>query len=116
MSISFLLWLLAAAVLAAIWVHHANLSRKAVFLARQYVQHQGLQFLDQSAVLCRLGVTNKGDGHKIRRTYRFEFSARGDRRYNGWITLTGGRLSEVELEPFPEPVAPEPLVRDPTIH
>jgi len=117
MSISFLFWLLGVAALLVAWIHHTDLSRRAVTLARQHVQQQGLQFLDQSAVLCRIGIsTRQPFGICLKRTYRFEFSARGDRRYNGWLTLAGHRLAQVELEPFPEPSQSEPLSHDPTIH
>jgi len=117
MSISILFWLLAIAALVALWAHHANLSRHAVALARQHLHSQGLQFLDQSAVLCRIRpMRDPRQGFCLQRTYRFEFSSRGDRRYNGWISLRGQRLAGIKLEPFHEPEQPEPLNRPPTIH
>lgn len=117
MSTSMLLFFFAVATLAAAWAHHANLSRHAAALARQHLHRQDLQFLDQSAVLCRLRLVR--DGH-LRwcwlRRYRFEFSSLGDRRYLGWITFKGRQLIGIELQPFREPTTPEPLPRDPTIH
>jgi hypothetical protein len=102
-SIEFLCWLIGAAALVALWLRHADLSRQAVALARNHVAREGLQFLDQSAVLCRLRL-GRGDGGGLHlvRTFRFEFSARGDRRYYGWITLAGSELRHIELQPFRE--------------
>jgi hypothetical protein len=117
MSISFLFLFLAVAALAAAWAHHANLSRHAVALARQHLHNQDLQFLDQSAVLCRLRpVRDRRHGLCWQRRYQFEFSSQGDRRYQGWITLNGRWLAGIELQPFRETPSAEPLPRDPTIH
>lgn len=117
MSISLLFLFPALAVLAAVWAHHANLSRYAAALARQHLHNQDLQFLDQSAVLCRLRpVRDPRQGWCWQRRYRFEFSSQGDRRYQGWITLNGRRLSGIELQPFREINTAEPLPRDTTIH
>lgn len=102
MSIYVLFWLLGAAALVAVWIHHNNLSHQAVVLARQHVRQQGLQFLDQSAVLCRVSIACKRWSLSLERTYKFEFSVRGDRRYNGRLTLTGRRLSRIELDPYPD--------------
>jgi hypothetical protein len=117
MPISLLFLFLIIAALAAVWAHHANLSRHAVALVRQHLHNQDLQFLDQSAVLCRLRlVRGRRGGWCWQRQYRFEFSSQGDRRYQGWITLNGRRLSGIELQPFRETPGAEPLSRDPTIH
>jgi hypothetical protein len=117
MSISMLFFFVILVALVALWAHHANLSRHAIYMARQHLHSQGLQFLDQSAVLCRLRLLNDPRvGLCLQRTYRFEFSAQGDRRYNGWITLSGRRLSGIELQPFREASNAEPLTHDATLH
>lgn len=117
MSISTIFSLVIIVALVALWAHHANLSRHAIHIARQHLHNQGLQFLDQSAVLCRLRVLrDPRQGLCLQRTYRFEFSSQGDRRYTGWITLGGRRLTGIELQPFREVASAEPLPRDPTIH
>jgi hypothetical protein len=101
MSIEFLCWLTGIAALVALWLRHAELSRRAAELARDHVAREGLQFLDQSAVLCRLRLgRGRGGGLHLVRTFRFEFAARGDRRYYGWITLAGKQLRHIELQPF----------------
>ena len=101
MSAEYLLWLTGLAVLVALWLRHSELSRHAVVLARDHVTREGLQFLDQSAVLCRLRLgRGRGGGLQLVRTVRFEFAARGDRRYHGWITLAGNQLRHIELQPF----------------
>lgn len=105
MSVELLIWLTIAAVLVAVWLRHTELSRRAVALARDHVAREGLQFLDQSAVLCRLRLERgRGGGLQLVRTFRFEFSDRGDRRYKGWITLSGNRFTHIELQPFREPL------------
>lgn len=118
MSISLLFVFLLVAALTAAWAHHANLSRHAVALARQHLLNQNLQFLDQSAVLCRLRpMRDQRQGWCWQRQYRFEFSAQGDKRYQGWITLNGRRLAGIELQPFRETASAEPLSHDnSTIH
>jgi len=101
MSIEFLFSLVGIAALVSLWLRHSELSRRAAGLARDHVTRQGLQFLDQSAVLCRLRLARGHGGElQLMRTFRFEFAARGDRRYHGWITLAGNQLRHIELQPF----------------
>jgi len=117
MPISVLFVLLAFAAAAAVWAHQANLARYTVERARQHLQSQDLQFLDQSVVLQRLRlVRDRRQGWCLQRTYRFEFCSQGDRRYTGWITLTGRRMSGIELQPYHTAKAPDPLPQDPTLH
>ncbi len=104
MSFELLCWLIGISAAVALWLHHTNLSRRAQALARRHIEGQGLQFLDQSAVLCRLriGRTRFG-GLCVVRIFEFEFSVQGDRRYRGWIRLVGNMLDGIELQPFREP-------------
>lgn len=99
---SMLYTFLALALVLSLWAHHTRISNLAIDHAQRCCQRHGLQLLDQSVVLekVRLGLY-RGMPSFIR-SYRFEFSSRGDKRYSGWITLNAWHLTGTELEPFAE--------------
>ena len=48
-----------------------------------------------------LSVARDADGRlRLRRTYAFEFSESGDNRRQGAIVMLGGRLEDLQLEPY----------------
>lgn len=86
----------------AIW-HQHKLNRVALAYALGYCQKQNMQLLDQSVALKRIRVTKSADNlPAFERCYRFEFSLRGDRRYNGWVTLVGQKLTSIKTDPIHE--------------
>ena len=91
------------AIVFVVISHNRKFVQAALRAAREHAQRNGLQFLDQSIVLDRLRwVKDERQWFSLQRVYRFEFSVRGDRRYQGWVTITRGRVARVESEAVPE--------------
>lgn len=93
---------LCIAAVVALWAHHSRVSARARSYAQDYLTKQGLQLLDQSIVLESLRPSLYRGMPSLRRRFRFEFTARGDRRYLGWITLNAWATEHTELQPFAE--------------
>lgn len=103
MSIEFILALIGIAALIAYWNHHGKIATKAIGIAKHTTEEQGVQLLDQGLVLTKVGVHfSRPFGIRVKRTFRFEFSSRGDYRYLGWVIMTGSKLQSVTLQPFSE--------------
>ncbi|MGE0372721.1 MAG: DUF3301 domain-containing protein [Gammaproteobacteria bacterium] len=63
----------------------------------------GVTFLDDTVSLTRLRVRRDQDGQMaLYREFQFEFTSDGSARYGGEITLLGGRIQRIEMEPFRE--------------
>lgn len=94
-------WLLALALGATVWWHALGARRIARRVARRRCREAGVHFIDELA-LSRVKL-DRQRGFRIKRSYRFEFFQRGDRRYEGRIDMLGYRIERVELEPHPGP-------------
>ena len=94
--------LLPAAALLYLW-HSLPFKERARELATRHCRELGLQLLDQSVVIRGLWPQRTGGGWRLRRTYQFEFSSVGDRRYSGSIVLLGTNLQSIELETYKLP-------------
>lgn len=82
-----------------IW-QNAGFRDRALALAQQYCDHRDVQLLDETISLCGMSIGRDKRGNwGIRRTYEFEFTATGERRYNGRMVLLGVRIMDVELQP-----------------
>lgn len=96
-----LLWAtLAVAVAAWVW-HHLGIRQLALQRARQATRKEGVQLLDQSIVLARFRLRRSPDTlFAFERTYQFEFSSVGDRRFLGWVVMLGRRQEHIEFQPY----------------
>lgn len=101
MEIRTLFYILLAGVAVALFLHHNRLNQAARRAALHYCEQQGLQMLDQSAVLRGLRW-HKEHGWSLVRRYSFEFSVIGGRRYQGWVIMAGDRTLRIETQPIPE--------------
>ncbi|BCO31696.1 hypothetical protein TspCOW1_17990 [Thiohalobacter sp. COW1] len=91
-----LLILLAALVL--FWLDSMKARDLAAAGARDTCHQQGLQLLDATVTLSRLGLTRTPRGHAtLARTYRFEYSRDGATRQTGFIRLRGHRIETIGL-------------------
>ncbi len=82
-----------------IW-QNAGFRDRAVGLARQHCEHMNVQLLDDTVSLISLRPRRDKRGNfKLARRYEFEFTATGDQRYHGELTLMGRQLSTIELAP-----------------
>ena len=79
------------------WLDALRARELAVVLSRRACEERGLQFLDQAVALRRMGVRWTGQGLRLRRVYRFEFSEEGTGRRTGHLVLVGLRLQELSL-------------------
>jgi hypothetical protein len=79
------------------WLDALRARELAVVLSRRACEERGLQFLDQAVALRRMGLRWTGQGLRLRRVYRFEFSEEGTGRRTGHLVLVGLRLQELSL-------------------
>ena len=88
----------------AFWSAGRSAAETAVELGRRACAQAGVQWLDQSAHQVRLRLRRDRDGRlRWERQFRFEYSALGEDRHAGLITLLGD-----ELQSLVGPVAAEP--------
>ena len=83
--------------LIGLWWTGSRVRELAVGHAREACARQGVQFLDQSVALSRLAVERRGGRTTLRRDYAFEFTAHGEHRDGGTVTMRGQRLVRVRF-------------------
>lgn len=84
------------------WYWWRALGTKEVALqaARRACERADVDLLDQSVCLSGIGVQRDQQGQlRLRRTFSFDFTATGDGRYRGRITLLGQRAESVVFDP-----------------
>jgi hypothetical protein len=90
------LFLIAAAYLA--WRDSMRARERAIAVCRNVCARHEVQFLDETVALTRLGVCrDRARGLGLRRVYEFEFSAEGQTRTSGSISLVSDRVDAVYL-------------------
>jgi hypothetical protein len=105
-SLTKLLLLILAGVTAVYWWQSGMFKGRARELAIAHCRQLDLQLLDQSMVITGIWPALSGSGSgkiEFRRTYQFEFSSIGDRRYQGLLVMQGLRLKSIELETYKLP-------------
>ena len=96
-------------VLGAFYAWHDALKAReqARALSQQLCAQAGVQLLDQTIALQRLGVARGSDGRlRLRRRYRFEISTDGLDRHGGTLEVFDGELLSHTL-PMLQPAVPE---------
>jgi hypothetical protein len=103
-SLTKLLLLILTGVIAVYWWQSGLFKGRARELAIAHCRQLELQLLDQSMVITGIWPARSGSGKiEFRRTYQFEFSSIGDRRYQGLLVMQGMRLKSIELETYKLP-------------
>ncbi len=103
-SLTKLFLLILLGVAAVYWWQSGIYKGRARELATAHCRQLGLQLLDQSMVITSIRpVLGSGGKIEFRRTYQFEFSSTGDRRYRGQLVMDAMRLKSIELEPYKLP-------------
>lgn len=99
--------LLMLAALIGTWIWRGmGLRDRALSLVRQHCKQVDVQLLDESIALTRIRLGRNRQGRVgVIRSYGFEFTVTGERRYGGSIQLQGARLMGIELAPHPFPGA-----------
>lgn len=99
------LMMLAGTIGAWIW-RGLGLRDRALQLVRRHCTNAKVQLLDESIALTRLRLGRGRFGRPgLVRSYSFEFTVTGERRYAGFIELHGSALRKIELAPHPFPDA-----------
>lgn len=84
--------------LTLFWLDSARAREIATTLAKELCDRRGLQFLDETVVLSRIGVGWRGNGLRFRRMFNFDFSrGAGDRR-SGYLILLGTEIEQYGVD------------------
>ncbi|MBI4194916.1 MAG: DUF3301 domain-containing protein [Betaproteobacteria bacterium] len=82
------------------WLDALRARDVAVEAARLACAAEGVQLLDDTAVLVSLRPQRAGGGTlRLRRIYRFEFSDTGNNRLGGSVTMLGSTVLALYLDP-----------------
>lgn len=99
-----LLYLVLVGLGALYWWQSGLFKGRARQLAMEHCRQLDLQLLDQSMVITGFWPIRNSRGNlDFRRTYQFEFSSTGDRRYRGELILEGMALKSIDLEAYKIP-------------
>ena len=99
-----LLWLALVGLGALYWWQSGLFKGRARQLAMEHCRQLDLQLLDQSMVITGFWPIRDARGNlAFKRTYQFEFSSTGDRRYRGELILEGVALKSIDLEAYKIP-------------
>ncbi len=87
------------ALLAAIWFWLDSLRAReiATGIGRAACKRQGVQFLDYTVALQKLGLRWLNEGVRLRRVYRFDYSEEGAGRHTGHIVMLGIQLVDLSM-------------------
>jgi len=99
-----LLLLILVGATAVYWWQSGLFKGRARELATAHCRQLDLQLLDQSMVITAIWPALSQSGKiEFRRTYQFEFSSVGDRRYQGQLVMQGMHLKSIKLETYKLP-------------
>jgi hypothetical protein len=79
------------------WLDSARAREIATGICEFTCKQRGVQFLDQTVALSRLGIRWTNKGIRIKRLFRFDFSEEGLGRRSGHVMLIGIQLEEFSL-------------------
>ncbi|KPK35625.1 MAG: hypothetical protein AMJ66_00615 [Betaproteobacteria bacterium SG8_40] len=83
---------------AWLWADSMRAREAALDAGRRACDAEGLQFLDWTVAMKRMGISRASDGRlRMRRIYEFEFSETGNDRFTGSITMLGTHLIALHL-------------------
>ena len=92
-----LLVILLIGALVWFWLDSARAREIATGICEHGCRERGLQFLDQTVALSRIGIRWTNSGIRFRRVFRFDFSEEGVGRRTGHATLVGIQFEEFSL-------------------
>jgi hypothetical protein len=83
------------------WMDSLQARERALLAGRSACERYGVQLLDETVQFARLRLARNDTGElRLQRSYTFEFSDTGDNRRQGVILMLGGRLQDLQLEPY----------------
>lgn len=81
------------------WMDSLRARERALHVCGGACRRVEVQLLDDTVVLCGLGVGRSERGYlQLRRRYRFEFSTNGSDRWHGQVVLLGLAVQSVQLD------------------
>jgi hypothetical protein len=89
--------LLAAGVAVGLWLDALAARELAGHYSRRLCEESGLQWLDQSIVLQKIGLMRVDGRLALSRNYRFEVSFDGTDRHRASISLHGRRVASYTM-------------------
>ncbi len=93
--------LFAIALFVWYWSYSQKVKQLALRAGVNRCREAGVQFLDHSVVLHKIGFKKTSSGQwKMTREYRFEFTSTGETRYVGRVLMQGQHLLSTDLEPY----------------
>jgi len=96
-----LVLILALIAVAFFWWHDRGIKQKAYALALHHCQKRDVQLLDQNIRINHISLKfTKDKGFYLLRTFRFEFTHTGERRYLGHLQMQGNRFKHFELQAY----------------
>lgn len=95
------------------WARARDASEVARRHGLEACERAGVQLLDHSVALVKLGMKRGEDGRLgLVRQYRFDYSREGSDRSSGALALHGLKLLWITApEPLPPPSVPDPIPR-----
>ena len=96
-----LLFLLLLAAFGWFWFESLRALEIARTMGKRACSEANVQFLDDTVANIALALARDKSGRRVlRRTYRFEFSETGNTRLEGRLTLLGGKIESLTMEPY----------------
>ncbi|MDJ0807119.1 MAG: DUF3301 domain-containing protein [Gammaproteobacteria bacterium] len=105
MSFSTLNLLLLVMLVVWFWRDSLRVREIANQVSRMACRSHGVQFLDQTVSLRRIGLRWLRVGLKLRRVYEFDYSLEGSGRLTGYIVMLGDQTEtlRIDLPPREDP-------------
>jgi len=79
------------------WLDSLRAREMALGICIAGCQRKGVQLLDQTVALRKLGVCQTTAGLRFRRRYQFDYSDEGTGRHTGYLVLRGLKLEELSF-------------------
>jgi hypothetical protein len=102
---STLIALIVLLVIVLLWMDGARAREFATALVDELCRRRGLQLLDGTVSVARVGIRRSPQGLRFRRMFRFEFSAEGVGRRTGYLLLIGTDVEKVIFDLAEQPRA-----------
>jgi hypothetical protein len=100
-DLSNLFWIVPVGIVFHYLWQSGKFKGRAREVAFAHCRQLNLQLLDQSMVITGYWPAKNPNGNFVmRRSYEFEFTSTGERRYQGIIVLSGLYLESIQLETY----------------
>lgn len=97
------------ALIAWFWANNLRARELALRLSAKACESVGLQFLDQTVSISRIGLGRAASGRlTLQRVYSFEFTRDGMERWQGRVAMQGEHVKAIHLDHPDGPMVMEP--------